>query len=66
MVVIRSSGNNKQTPVAAPVISCRNVRIGVRPSIFTMCTPMTATSGKTKQTPIVEIARPAMTRVSWL
>jgi len=66
IVVIRSIGSNKQTPVAAPVISWRNVRIGVRPSIRTMCTAMTAINGKTRLTPSVEITSPAITRVSWL
>lgn len=46
--MVVNNGSGRQMPVAAPVISCKNVRIGVRPSIHTMCTPMTAISGKTK------------------
>ena len=63
MIVINIIGITRKTPVAAPVISCRKVSIGVRPSMRTMWTPIKAMSGKTRHMPSVAMTRPAATGV---
>jgi hypothetical protein len=59
------SGTSSMTTVTAPRSSCRNDRIGTRPSIRSICTEITAQSGAMKHTPMLASRNPTRVAVGW-